>query len=121
MKEFWEKKLNDNESNKPISRPSRVNMSKVLVAIAAFSIALVFIFGVARKEACSTAVGSVTYFGNIYSPCDLVGTAVGISMCAIISSLSLIFIKDQKSRQAFAVVSIVVFVSILIGGLGSIS
>ena len=113
--------MNDYESNKPIGRPNRVNMAKVPVAISAFSVALVVIVGVARKEACSTAVGSVTYFGRIYSPCDLVGTAVGISISAIISSLSLIFIKDQKSRQAFAVVSIVVFVSILIGGLGSIS
>lgn len=112
--------MNENQ----IDESKKANLlmtTKALLPMALFAIILVFIVGVARKEACSTAVGSVDFLGTIYSPCDLVGTAVGITIAAIISAVSLIVVHQQKLRLIIACLSIIVFIAILFGGFSSIS
>jgi uncharacterized membrane protein YGL010W len=73
-------------------------------------------FGVAKKEACSAAIGSVESRGSLYVPCDLVGLLVATSMVAAVGIAAVGLIGDRRTRMIAAAVAVVAVALVFIGG-----
>lgn len=77
--------------------------------------------GVARKEACSAAVGSVESSGEVYSPCDTIGLSVVIALAAIALIAVVGVVTTPRVRRMLAAVSIALVAVLLIGGYSALT
>lgn len=94
---------------------------QALVGLASMMSVAAVAFGVARKESCSSAIGSVESYGSLYGPCDLVGLQVVIALVALVGITVVGSIEDRRTRLVGAVIAVISVAMVLFIGYASLA